>query len=672
MSYSIQFTDNLNKGSIEVEDNALNQQTSLAFPGRNYTGYAPVIGKNFLQLLENFASPNEPPRPVEGQIWYDTSSGNNDVKFYDGTNWQPIGGLFKENNRPDVSTARSGDLWVDKQNQQLFLNSGSGWVLVGPTFSDGLSTGSFPVKVTGTDNLEYTVIILDLESDTLAVISSSEFTPKTVIPGFNAIRPGINLANKNPKGGELLKYRGVSESSENLVVNGNLVSSGNFLRSDQTSATRFPFSVQNNEGLRIGTDSAFRFLMEGQTGIIQHSIEGSSVDFRLKENGSLKNVLRVNSSRKIGVNNEVPEANFDVHGDIKTDTKLSINGTEQATVQETGSLTTKGGASVSRNMFVGGNLEVVGNTTLNNLVPDKPNERNIGTSNNKWKDIYATTFRGSVVGNVSGSVSGVASSANELTSITSFSLSGDVSSDEVPFNGQKGGLSKVFNTEISNSFISSKSEVRGTQSDDEILINRVTGDLGLKKVSRKNLLDAVPINPPGSIMAYGGSGSPPGWLVCDGSEYRITDFQELFETIGYNFGPRSTVAAGFFRVPDLRGRQLLGSDNMGGTEANVVEADYAKGVGKEGGTERKIISIENLPEHEHTLKGDQGDQYYILRNISGSPKDPEGIVHDAPTSTGNAQALPNSGGVNSSNLGSSLNTMDPTTTVTYIIFTGRF
>ena len=46
----------------------------LKIPWRNATAYGTVIAENFLHLLENFASPTEPRTPVEGQLWYDSTS----------------------------------------------------------------------------------------------------------------------------------------------------------------------------------------------------------------------------------------------------------------------------------------------------------------------------------------------------------------------------------------------------------------------------------------------------------------------------------------------------------------------------------------------------------------------------------------------------------------------
>ena len=60
MPYTIQYTDSVNKGSITVQDNDINNETTLSIPGKNTTGYGTAIGTNFLHLLENFASNTEP------------------------------------------------------------------------------------------------------------------------------------------------------------------------------------------------------------------------------------------------------------------------------------------------------------------------------------------------------------------------------------------------------------------------------------------------------------------------------------------------------------------------------------------------------------------------------------------------------------------------------------
>ena len=209
MAYTIPYTDEPNKGSITVEDLSLNQETSLSLPGRNTTAYGQAIAENFLHLLENFAHTTEPARPVEGQLWYDTTATLESLKVFNGVNWVSAAGIYKQISEPlgsENATIQTGDLWVDTDNQQLYLYSGAAWILVGPEFSDGLSTGPRAISIVGTDNTTYTCIVLEVLAQPVAIISSSTFTPKLVITGFSVINPGINLSSKDITGDGVLKY----------------------------------------------------------------------------------------------------------------------------------------------------------------------------------------------------------------------------------------------------------------------------------------------------------------------------------------------------------------------------------------------------------------------------------------------------------------------------------
>lgn len=674
MAYQIAFTDQANNGTITIEDGTLNQETSLSIPGRNTTAYGIAVAENFLHLLENFANNNAPDRPVEGQLWYDTTLGAEQLKVYDGTTWIPSGGIIRATSEPEASNSQIGDLWADTDNQQLYLFTGSGWILVGPEFSDGLSTGATPIKVIGTDNAEYTAVQIEVAAQPVAIIAKDTFTPKTTIPGFTTVSPGINLSSKDISGDGVAKFYGTAEKAESLIVGNESVAAAQFLRKDVTGTTLYPINIQNNQGINYGINAELNIGVEGQAGIIQHQIEGSNIDIRVRNQATSKTVIRVDSNLRVGINNEAPEQALDVTGNIQSSGQVLVNDTTQSDTISTGSVITKGGVGIAKKLNVGGETALNDLATTQNIVPDTNNLRSIGTSVLKWKEVNATTFKGNVVGNVSGTVSGRAGSADKLTSATTFRLDGDVIADDFVFDGQQGGNTKIFSTTISNEIISAKDAVLTSQPDDEILINRTSGDTGLYKISRSNLLDAVPTNPPGVILPYGGNAAPNNWLLCDGTQYRIADYPALFEAVGYNFGGRTTLPSGFFRVPDLRGRLPLGADNMGGDSANTVIAESADVVGATSGSETAQVLVQNLPEHKHDMRGDSGDQYYAIRDVSGTPNDDAAIIYDAPTATGNGQALSNSGSVVTSlgeTLGTPLNIMNPTITLNYIIYTGR-
>jgi microcystin-dependent protein len=248
-------------------------------------------------------------------------------------------------------------------------------------------------------------------------------------------------------------------------------------------------------------------------------------------------------------------------------------------------------------------------------------------------------------------------------------MSGDVSAPSFTFDGQTGGTVKTFATSISNGFIASKTATGTSQNSDEFILNRVSGTTGVFKISRDNLFDAIAKIPTGMITPFGGSSAPTHWLLCDGTEYVIGTYPELYAVIGSSFG---VATAGYFRTPDLRGRMPLGKDNMGGTSANRVTATAADSVGGFGGDESKVIPVANLPDHEHDLQGAAGAQYYAVRDVPGiGAGETTAITYDAPTGSGQGSALPSSGGVLSGSLGNAQDVMNPFTTVNYIIYTGQ-
>lgn len=115
--------------------------------------------------------------------------------------------------------------------------------------------------------------------------------------------------------------------------------------------------------------------------------------------------------------------------------------------------------------------------------------------------------------------------------------------------------------------------------------------------------------PLGVIQMWAGSNVPEGYVLCDGQQLRQGDYAELYEALGTTFnnavsasGQRYITDAGFFRVPDLRGRFVVGlhdSDN-----------EYtAKGSG--GGTKSVALAADELPSHNHAFK-----DYYFAESAS--------------------------------------------------------
>lgn len=99
-----------------------------------------------------------------------------------------------------------------------------------------------------------------------------------------------------------------------------------------------------------------------------------------------------------------------------------------------------------------------------------------------------------------------------------------------------------------------------------------------------------------------------GWALCYGQALSRTTYSALFAAIGTTFGSGDGVST--FNVPDLRGRTLVGLDNMGGTSAGRVS-----GVLGAVGT---------------TLGGVGGDQYFQAHS--------HGVTDPGHTHTGSTDA----------------------------------
>ena len=688
MPYEIRFTDRINKGIILVEDREINDtDTSISFPGRQSTNYGQVIAENFLHMLENFANPSPPSNPVEGQTWYDNSPGIDQLKIYDGTNWVASGGLRKGPSEPDLGNSIEGDLWVDTANQQLYLNNGSNWLLVGPEFSQGLGSGTRSEQILGTDDQLYTILIFEVSNIPLAISSLSTFTPKVTINGFNQLRAGLNITTRTING-EKLKYNGVAQAADALRI-GNLdIASTNFLRSDIDSTSSGILRVKNNGGIEAGTDGQIGIKASGNIGVIQSNIIDSGIDIKIKDSAGLQNVIRIKADRTVGINNNNPQEALDITGNLVLSGNAKIDGTDLAdsTFDDNlsdGTLIVAGGTSIAGNAKIGTNLLVKGDISVGNNIYVDPNSLtpSIGTEDTPFETVHATTFKGNLEGTVTGTISGSATSASKLSNKTKFKMEGDVSADSFDFDGS-GTLEKTFVTSISNEFVTAKPNVQELQLGDEVLINRTSGtDTGLFKITQTNFLKQVPKNPVGMVVPFAGSVVPAGWLICDGTEIRKADAFTLWTVIGHTYkNPEDMIqdSAAYFTLPDFRGRFLLGRDTMGQGPAGVVTNISAEALGRSGGSEFKDIALENLPEHEHDLKSPGDVQHYAIRDDGIAAGDAtSGNVNEINISTGTASTsgITDSGGIagggpfrGNEQLGAALDIMPPYATINFIIF----
>ena len=432
--------------------------------------------------------------------------------------------------------------------------------------------------------------------------------------------------------------------------------------------------------------------IDSNSAVITNKISGSSIDFKLKGASATETVLRIDSNTNVGVYKTNPSERLDVAGNIRTDGRVLVTGTDDATNLITGSISTAGGVSIAKSLRIGTGLNVTGASTLENALPKTTNTYNLGSNAVRRSKIYADeVVANSIITNVTGFVTGnISGTATGLTSTTEFSLgdrldgtgnilqASDVVSTGINYNGSTASGKVVLTGIISSSFIANKTEATDSLLTDEFIINR-SGSL--RRLSKTTFLKNVATMPTGSIIPFAGIATPTGYLICDGSEVLISSYPDLFAVLQYSYKALSLLTgSGTFALPDFRGRFPLGLDSMSNSSAGVsadrVTDASADILGGTGGRSEISITRNNLPEHVHDLKSNTGEQFYAIAPRAGNPTASNAEASNGLTAIGQGQLMVDSGGVNMDDLASTTLNVPISITnhyqaIKYIIFTGR-
>src|SRR6056300_675761 len=368
MAYTVNKTNSSSSpNQYTVQDGVLNTQTDLSFIGKGYAGYGESIAENFLHLLENFSNTSAPTKPIEGQLWWDST--NAKLQVYNGTAFQTAGGSAPyQSDAP--SNMAAGDIWIDSDTGQMYYYNGTSSVLVGPPSSTGTTNGFTYDTILDSGDNSQNITKLFNDGNLIAIISEDTFTPKTTLTGFATVKKGITLTTAISD----TKFQGTASDADALGG----VAAANYLRSNANDTTSGTISIANDGGLIIGVDSDFTLTVDASGGIISNTVQDTDITFKVNDAGTTTTVMTIDGSEsKIGIGTTTPSTKLDIAG---TTTSTSFAGPLTGNV--TGNITSTG-ASTMTTLTMGGNL------TSKAILPDTTTSYDIGSSSKKYNTVYA-------------------------------------------------------------------------------------------------------------------------------------------------------------------------------------------------------------------------------------------------------------------------------------------
>lgn len=298
-------------------------QTNVTLVGKNYQPYGEVINENFVKLLENFANPIPPTRPLTGEMWYDTVKKKLLV-------YNDLDGIYKSLNAVTVQGAAPainvvGDLWYDSINAQLKYWNGAAWQAVAPIYStaQGIS-GPIVETITSTVSTSHVVTKIYNGNTVIAVVAKESFSPSLPIPNFDSpLVIGINLANTSV-------LNGSATNSQRL---GSLLPTS-YMRTDQNTSTSGSITMTNNAGIILGSAADFDIKIDANGAVLASKINSKDINFYVKNAlGSNINVTKMSSNGNVDFAGTVTANNFDaadsvtITGNLDVGLDANISGT---------------------------------------------------------------------------------------------------------------------------------------------------------------------------------------------------------------------------------------------------------------------------------------------------------------------------------------------------------
>ena len=281
MSYTITLTNGSTFATIP--DGTINTNSSMTLVGKNYAGYGQFINDDIIRLLQNGANTTAPGAPLQGQLWYDQTTGT--MKVYTGSTFKIISGATASSTAPALSNV-AGDLWYDTVNAQLNVYSGAAWILVGPAYSGNTGvSGAIVTTITDTNAVSHVAVEMYVSDAVVGIFSKdAAYTPATPPAGggwtgAKTVQPGLTISG--PISGVTPLFQGTANNANFL---GGIASSG-FLATSNNQTMSGTLGILNNTGLSVGVNSDFRASVTGSDVFLRNQTADGNLVIQINDGG---------------------------------------------------------------------------------------------------------------------------------------------------------------------------------------------------------------------------------------------------------------------------------------------------------------------------------------------------------------------------------------------------
>lgn len=321
MTYSINKTNGTVLAS--VPDGQIDQLTSdLTLIGKKYSDFGEALNENFVKLLENFANASNPPHPIVGQLWFDTTEVK--LKVYNGTTFIPVSSATISKDQP--LTLSAGDLWFNSNDRQLYLYDGTNALLVGPSYSTSQGKSGFQVAtILDKNNVSRVVTYLYNSNRLLGIFSNDQFIPKLPIDGFNVsgedkiIYPGFTAGN-------LTNMQFDVTASNASKLDGVLAT--NFARKDLPNIFNYQLYVNSDDGISVGAAGQGLFDSNNSNVRINNTFSNRNLELRVRRGNEQETAINIiSATQQVNIYENAPLSVTNIGGDLVVTGNLTVSGT---------------------------------------------------------------------------------------------------------------------------------------------------------------------------------------------------------------------------------------------------------------------------------------------------------------------------------------------------------